>query len=170
MKSLLWLTPISTVNWVPGPIFNLICSLNIIKLHLLTFSMHFSVVIFRFFPSVYPDPRRKMNADPDPQPCFPPYNITFLYLIRNKSAFGGMKYYNNIYHLSGMVNVPLLNPSSTKREYFWMWMLSLVENLVALSIEVSTGHCFGSGSEFRIQIRIWIHACKIEAKGERFKT
>jgi hypothetical protein len=35
-----------------------------------------------------------------------------------------------------MVNVPLLNPSSTKREYFWMWILSLAENMVALTIEV----------------------------------
>ena len=35
-----------------------------------------------------------------------------------------------------MVNVPLLNPSSTKREYFWMWMLSLVENLAKHMISV----------------------------------
>jgi hypothetical protein len=35
-----------------------------------------------------------------------------------------------------MVNVPLLNPNATKREYFWLWTLTLIENLVALSIEV----------------------------------
>jgi hypothetical protein len=43
-----------------------------------------------------------------------------------------------------MVNVPLLNPNATKREYFWLWTLTLIENLVALSIEVQATYSIGS--------------------------
>ncbi len=43
-----------------------------------------------------------------------------------------------------MVNVPLLNPNATKREYFWLWTLTLIENFVALSIEVQATYSIGS--------------------------
>ena len=36
----------------------------------------------------------------------------------------------------GMVNTPLLNPVPTKREYFWLFVFVIVENLIALGIEV----------------------------------
>jgi hypothetical protein len=45
-----------------------------------------------------------------------------------------------------MVNVPLLNPNATKREYFWLWTLTLIENLVALSIEVQATYSIGSSN------------------------
>jgi hypothetical protein len=35
-----------------------------------------------------------------------------------------------------MVNKPLLNPVQTKREYFWLFLFVIVENLIALGIEV----------------------------------
>ena len=39
----------------------------------------------------------------------------------------------------GMVNTPLLNPVQTKREYFWLFMIVLAENIIALCIELING-------------------------------
>ena len=39
----------------------------------------------------------------------------------------------------GMVNTPLLNPVQTKREYFWLFTIVVVENLIALGIELING-------------------------------
>merc|ERR1719430_2704080 len=39
----------------------------------------------------------------------------------------------------GMVNKPLLNPVQTKREYFWLFLFALLENLIALGIELCNG-------------------------------
>merc|ERR1719186_1451779 len=39
----------------------------------------------------------------------------------------------------GLVNTPLLNTAPTKREYFWLLQLVLVENIVAVGIEVASG-------------------------------
>ena len=38
-----------------------------------------------------------------------------------------------------MVNTPLLNPVQTKREYFWLFMIVVLENLIALGIELING-------------------------------
>ena len=38
-----------------------------------------------------------------------------------------------------MVNTPLLNPVQTKREYFWLFTIVVVENLIALGIELING-------------------------------
>ena len=41
--------------------------------------------------------------------------------------------------LTGMVNTPLLNPVQTIREYFWLFMIVVLENLIALGIELING-------------------------------
>ena len=41
-----------------------------------------------------------------------------------------------IWLILGFINVPLLNPAPTKKEYFWLWTLIILENIVALTIEV----------------------------------
>ena len=43
-----------------------------------------------------------------------------------------------------MVNRPLLNPVQTKREYFWLFLVVVLENLIALSIEVGNGGVWSS--------------------------
>ena len=40
---------------------------------------------------------------------------------------------------AGLVNKPLLNPIPTKREYFWLFMIVILENLIALCVELSVG-------------------------------
>merc|ERR1711971_778992 len=39
----------------------------------------------------------------------------------------------------GMVNQPMLNPVQTKREYFWLFLFVIVENAIALLVEVING-------------------------------
>ena len=39
----------------------------------------------------------------------------------------------------GLVNKPLLNPVPTMREYFWLFMIVGLENLIALGIELING-------------------------------
>merc|ERR1719369_2309516 len=39
----------------------------------------------------------------------------------------------------GVVNTPLLNTAPTKREYFWLLLLVLLENIVAVCIEFASG-------------------------------
>jgi len=39
----------------------------------------------------------------------------------------------------GMVNQPMLNPVQTKREYFWLFLIVIVENAIALLVEVVNG-------------------------------
>jgi len=39
----------------------------------------------------------------------------------------------------GLVNTPLLNPAPTKREYFWLLLLVLGENIAAVCVELATG-------------------------------
>ena len=60
---------LNTECWASAPIFNWIFFfLILIKIQLFTISKHF----FWFFPLIFffldPDPGRKLNADPDPQP------------------------------------------------------------------------------------------------------
>ena len=40
---------------------------------------------------------------------------------------------------AGLVNKPLLNPIPTKREYFWLFLIVILENLIALCVELSVG-------------------------------
>ena len=40
---------------------------------------------------------------------------------------------------AGLVNKPLLNPVPTKREYFWLFMIVILENLIALIVEAAVG-------------------------------
>jgi len=40
---------------------------------------------------------------------------------------------------NGMVNQPLLNPVQTKREYFWLFLIVIIENAIALVVEVYNG-------------------------------
>ena len=40
---------------------------------------------------------------------------------------------------AGLVNKPLLNPKPSKREYFWLFMIVILENLIALCVELSVG-------------------------------
>ena len=40
---------------------------------------------------------------------------------------------------AGLVNKPLLNPVPTKREYFWLFMIVILENLIALIVEAAAG-------------------------------
>merc|ERR1719295_673433 len=39
----------------------------------------------------------------------------------------------------GMVNQPMLNPVQTKREYFWLFLIVIIENAIALLVEVING-------------------------------
>ena len=39
----------------------------------------------------------------------------------------------------GYINKPLLNPAPTMREYFWLWIIFIAENLVALAVEAVNG-------------------------------
>merc|ERR550534_491072 len=39
----------------------------------------------------------------------------------------------------GLINKPLLNPVPTMREYFWLFMIVALENLIALGIELING-------------------------------
>ena len=48
----------------------------------------------------------------------------------------------------GMVNTPLLNPVQTKREYFWLFMIVLLENVVALCIELLNGGVWTSQGHY----------------------
>lgn len=38
-----------------------------------------------------------------------------------------------------MINTPLLNPVKNKREYFWLFMIVVLENVIALFIEGYNG-------------------------------
>ena len=38
-----------------------------------------------------------------------------------------------------MINRPLLNPVQSKREYFWLFLIVVLENFIALCIELSNG-------------------------------
>ena len=38
-----------------------------------------------------------------------------------------------------MVNRPLLNPVQSKREYFWLFLIVVLENIIALCIELYNG-------------------------------
>ena len=38
-----------------------------------------------------------------------------------------------------MINRPLLNPSQSKREYFWLFLIVVLENIIALCIELYNG-------------------------------
>merc|ERR1711915_783266 len=48
----------------------------------------------------------------------------------------------------GMVNCPLLNPRQTKREYFWLLLFVLGENLIALCIELASGGVWTSQGHY----------------------
>jgi len=52
---------------------------------------------------------------------------------------------------TGMVNTPLLNPVQTKREYFWLFMIVVLENLIALGIELINGGVWTSQNKFLMQ-------------------
>merc|ERR1719342_185811 len=49
---------------------------------------------------------------------------------------------------TGMVNTPLLNPVQTKREYFWLFMIVVLENLIALGIELINGGVWTSQGHY----------------------
>jgi len=49
---------------------------------------------------------------------------------------------------SGIVNVPLLNPAPTKKEYFWLSLILLAENIVALTIEIACGGVWTSQGHY----------------------
>ena len=38
-----------------------------------------------------------------------------------------------------MINRPLLNPVQSKREYFWLFLIVVLENIIALCIELYNG-------------------------------
>ena len=38
-----------------------------------------------------------------------------------------------------MINRPLLNPVQSKREYFWLFLIVVLENLITLGMEVGNG-------------------------------
>ena len=38
-----------------------------------------------------------------------------------------------------MINTPLLNPVQSKREYFWLFLIVVLENFIALCIELYNG-------------------------------
>ena len=38
-----------------------------------------------------------------------------------------------------MINRPLLNPVQSKREYFWLFLIIVFENLITLGMEVGNG-------------------------------
>ena len=40
---------------------------------------------------------------------------------------------------TGLVNQPLLNPVPTKREYFWLFIIVALENIITLCIELASG-------------------------------
>jgi hypothetical protein len=48
----------------------------------------------------------------------------------------------------GMVNSPLLNPVQTKREFFWLFLFVLLENLLALAIELGNGGVWTSQGHY----------------------
>merc|ERR1712106_864483 len=48
----------------------------------------------------------------------------------------------------GMVNTPLLNPVQTKREYFWLFLFVVVENFIALGIELGNGGVWTSQGHY----------------------
>ena len=51
-----------------------------------------------------------------------------------------------------MINRPLLNPVQTKREYFWLFLIVVLENLIALGIELGNGGVWTS--QVRVRRRI----------------
>ena len=56
----------------------------------------------------------------------------------------------------GIVNTPLLNPVSTKREYFWLFLIVVLENIIALSIELLNGGVStGQGRYYSWDIRLF---------------
>jgi len=48
----------------------------------------------------------------------------------------------------GMVNSPLLNPTQTKREYFWLFLFVVIENFIALGIELVNGGVWTSQGHY----------------------
>ena len=38
-----------------------------------------------------------------------------------------------------MINRPLLNPVQSKREYFWLFLIVVLENILALCVELYNG-------------------------------
>ena len=48
----------------------------------------------------------------------------------------------------GMVNTPLLNPTQTKREYFWLFLFVVAENLIAIFIELGNGGVWTSQGHY----------------------
>jgi hypothetical protein len=48
----------------------------------------------------------------------------------------------------GMVNTPLLNPRHTKREYFWLFIFVVAENMIALCIELVNGGVWTSQGHY----------------------
>ncbi|XP_023325599.1 uncharacterized protein LOC111699219 isoform X2 [Eurytemora carolleeae] len=54
----------------------------------------------------------------------------------------------NQLEVGGFINVPLLNPAPTKKEYFWLWTLIILENIVALTIEVVNGGVWTSQGHY----------------------
>jgi len=50
--------------------------------------------------------------------------------------------------LGGFINIPLLNPAPTKKEYFWLWLLYIAENVVALLIEIINGGVWTSQGHY----------------------
>jgi len=47
-----------------------------------------------------------------------------------------------------MINRPLLNPVQTKREYFWLFLIVVLENLIALGIELGNGGVWTSQGHY----------------------
>ena len=47
-----------------------------------------------------------------------------------------------------MINRPLLNPVQTKREYFWLFLIVVLENILALCVELYNGGVWTSQGHY----------------------
>jgi len=63
-----------------------------------------------------------------------------LMLLSLEKGVLDMSIQKTLYQLevTGLINLPLLNPIPTKREYFWLFFIVVIQNIVALIIEVAT--------------------------------
>ena len=95
------------------------------------------------------DPRRKLDVESIKQKMYEERELkTLLDSMKKEDIDRNINVTLEHLEYIGMVNTPLLNPTQTKREYFWLFFFVVLENIIALFIELVNGGVWTSQGHY----------------------